>query len=122
MGLIQGNLPSHQSKAQFSLPSPFSSRNCIEHAVHEWEVQWITSPEADLDGATPIIALLALEAADASEIGARLRVLFGKQAEVVRGLDGAYSRGNLRGGALRVSRSRVGIQEGRDTSEVGVPS
>ena len=79
-------------------------------------------PSADLDGATPIIALLALETADASEIGARLRVLLGKQAEVVSGIDGACSRGNLRGGALWVSRSRVGIQEGRDTSEMGVPS
>ena len=80
------------------------------------------SPEADLDGATLIIALLELETADASEIGARLRVLLGKQAEVVRGKDGARLRDNLRGGALRVSRSRVEIQEGRDTSEVGVLS
>ena len=32
------------------------------------------------------------------------------------------ARTNLGGGALRVSRSRAGVQEGRDTSEMGVPS
>ena len=35
-------------------------------------------PSADLDGATLVIAFLVLETEDASEIGARLRVLLGK--------------------------------------------
>ena len=46
--------------------------------------------------------------ADTSEIGAFLRILLGKQAEVVRRMDCACSRGNL-GGVSRVSRRHVAI-------------
>lgn len=35
--------------------------------------------------------------ADASEIGARLHVLLGRHAEVIRRMDRAHSRGNLEG-------------------------
>ena len=53
-----------KKKAQISLPSPFTPQNRIEHAVREWEVQWVRSPEAkpDLEGRPLMPALLALKA------------------------------------------------------------
>ena len=127
-GSTRGNLI--KEKAQLSSPPPFAPRNCIEHAVREWDVQC-----SRLRRPTPIwtgdsmLALLApktadslrdVRGADTSEIGAYLRILLGKQAEVVRRMDCACSRGDL-GGVLRVSRSHVAIR-GRKRYLRSVPS
>ena len=98
MGIIEATYPVIKVKPS-SLRRPRSPHGCIKHAVREWEVQWVTSPEAKhrsgWGDSALMIALWVPETADASEIGAPLHVLLGKWAEVVRRMDRACSRGNL---------------------------